>query len=760
MTHTEMLLTEYLTNLMAECNNVISTPSHGREFLIMRLDPIRVRNLANGEDRFVWNLLEKPEGVCFFLLGTTGIGKTTTLYQIAQRFTKLLIDRNKVRLPFLLKATDIAEQGYMRSIQDEFKARAGGASKIKNQHLEIEELLADKFERGALLLLVDMFNSLTIEGKQQFAQEMANFQTANGQLLHEQNVALVASRAEPIQEVRFRFQAFQFLELPPLSPEEIEGYIKKKLTPRSPDAPTNFLSIFRDIKTRLSSLIELPIYLEMAVEAYDPELSLGQNRIRLRHEAAIHERFLEKIVRIHVVAKYEDSKFEIRELDLSPALLTLGELTSNSWRAGGIEFNLPRGFNTKVIGEGREFVITRKDLVEMGLLNDGGGVRYPNLWRFLIAYYQSHHLEEFEPAKWVLTGDGDVPVLLAALLEDKAADFNDFWRRLKSHQTCRQLFGLQARCLLASNSTESLLSDFVEELLKELDEENYSFSVLEGLSELSDRIDRLVKERFDRLSNNQKRRIVYFFGLRAKEIPISNMIVIQIFGRARGHEDRHLVYHLVRAIGECQLKGYTNELRALLASRDPIIVADVRWALRQCNGEDQQASESVRAKLLRLLGNTEKRHFERAHAAGALGRMGDLRNVPPLTRQLRRETSEKAISYICEAIATIFRKNPSAEKEKGEALLAVVEGLGLVTTRDLYYQAATISELYQGPFGNVSLTFGLGFSKDPYDVTSELTGLLESMEKGNDPKLTLATAKARRRLQAPFPQIFVSKELK
>lgn len=236
-------------------------------------------------------------------------------------------------------------------------------------------------------------------------------------------------------------------------------------------------------------------------------------------------------------------------------------------------------------------------------------------------------------------------------------------------------------------------SKFGDFILKELSKQYYDSNIFDTLHSISIQYEELninhyLMIRYSELRNsknfdavdNQKRRLVYYFGKEKCGIPEA---AIEDLVDAEVHI--HVKYHIMLAV----IENYDPVVESLLEKHkqkikkcvkgweeDCILYSDYQILFAKRNNVERGAGSEENELQERLFQELEKgEYWRRAHAAGALGRQGLLKSVDELLDRLadeisripEEENSLKAVSYMVEAICEIFYWQNKDIKEKEES---------------------------------------------------------------------------------------------
>lgn len=248
--------------------------------------------------------------------------------------------------------------------------------------------------------------------------------------------------------------------------------------------------------------------------------------------------------------------------------------------------------------------------------------------------------------------------------------------------------------------------EFVKWAGKEMWKDVYDTSVLEALANLNKQnnaILSMLEERYTETENaREKRRIVYCFSCMGPGTLSEQMILnfCDIFSTQTDAGSRHLQYHISTALIDCckqsdDLYSHFERLKNALGEHpDPILRSDFDTLYTQIYNIHYQLSREEQQKceneLIHLLEHGT--YFQKAHAAGALGRRnygsdeGGIRSViDRLLTALDRNLSDmsavqtldpdtlKAVSYIVESCCRLAERNSGCCNEVRDGLKQQLE---------------------------------------------------------------------------------------
>lgn len=227
------------------------------------------------------------------------------------------------------------------------------------------------------------------------------------------------------------------------------------------------------------------------------------------------------------------------------------------------------------------------------------------------------------------------------------------------------------------------INRFLTFIAKELSSQYYDSRVFDTLHDINQQypsfgINTYLQDHYKKLRkdtkgaqesiDNQKRRLAYYFG---KEKCGITEAMMEDFIDAGVHV--HVKYHIILAIienydlshTEKLLKKYETQIMGCEEAwkKDPILYSDYLLLQNKRNNVERGYGEfeiQLQRELVAELGKDD--YWIRAHAAGALGRLGLYTSVEKLMQQLEIESRQietegnslKAVSYIVEAICELF----------------------------------------------------------------------------------------------------------
>ena len=320
--------------------------------------------------------------------------------------------------------------------------------------------------------------------------------------------------------------------------------------------------------------------------------------------------------------------------------------------------------------------------------------------------------------------------------------FTEFWNLLRNNGSCKLL--LLARIVSKSRYAKEYVADVYRKAFENLQKDFYDYTVLEMFEEL-DKIDGTdgverdhsvylkkeylsLNEEYDQKEiDNIKKRVIYFLGISHKGI-IEQMLKELM----EDDTDKHLKYHIIRAAvenyntDENSTRLINDNMGKLIdycaGSKDPIIKSDFSVLYKKVYNREWSTGEAdyeINLAVKKMMDSDV--YWERAHAAGAIGRKNIPDAVELLLGQIEKEldfiykqkegyrNSIKVISYSVEAICEM---NDRGQGESGsiiERLLQCLdlERLGDQDIEDAYATIATgIEYLINGD--SKKLPFNLG----------------------------------------------------
>lgn len=406
-----------------------------------------------------------------------------------------------------------------------------------------------------------------------------------------------------------------------------------------------------------------------------------------------------------------------------------------------------------------------EELIKCGILNQKYEFQFPVCGYFLAAeyLYKQYSLDENFVIPNILYEPPQEKVLLyAGRMIDEEVIAARYWETIKQGDKCRMQ--LLAKMINSCDNFKGTYfhDSFCGYALDNLKRDFYDYSVMEAFEELKGDVIQYLKNKYSTLSetdikasNNMKRRVVYYLGISRSGI-VRNMIQ-DLMGE---QTEQHLRYHVIRAMvenyGEDQI---TTELirkriqeieRYCFRCNDPIIKSDFDVLYQKVNKEtkwlmgDSRTSNEEQLKQMLESDN----YWQRAHAAGALGRKNAQRAQPRILEQIKREISQiydqredyrnciKVISYSVESICEISDSCNEETKRQWRWDFVNVLDLDKALSHDLEDAYATIATgieyLMEPDEGKLPFNLGDRFRNHTLDYKKVLINILQAVLKDEE----------------------------
>lgn len=406
-----------------------------------------------------------------------------------------------------------------------------------------------------------------------------------------------------------------------------------------------------------------------------------------------------------------------------------------------------------------------EELIECGILNSKYEFQFPVCQYFLAAEYLYKRYGEDE--KFVIPDilyeppQEKVLVYIAQMISDKELAAK-YWEKIKKSKKCRMQ--LLAKIINRCNNFQGTFfrDSFCGYALENLKSDFYDYSVMEAFEELKEDVIDYLKSKYSTLnetdikaSNNMKRRIVYYLGISHSGI-VRNMIQ-DLMGK---DTEQHLRYHVIRAMVENYRNDqHTTELireklqeieKYCFRCNDPIIKSDFDVLYQKVSDGDKWMTGDSRTsneeELTQML--ESKNYWQRAHAAGALGRKNAQEAQPRILEQIKREISQiydqredyrnciKVISYSVESICEISDSCNEETKRQWRWDLVDVLDLDKELNHDLEDAYATIATgieyLMEQEEGKLPFNLGDRFRNHTLNYKKVLKNILQAVLKDEE----------------------------
>lgn len=425
----------------------------------------------------------------------------------------------------------------------------------------------------------------------------------------------------------------------------------------------------------------------------------------------------------------------------------------------------------KIIIESANF--DRNEFCECGILDSNFEFQFVVCKYYMAAEYMYNKLvkeKKFFEVPPLLYEDPQEKVLiyLSQKIQEESI-FKIFWNSMVNNQKHRIL--LLAKILNNSILGEKLFycNQFCKCAVDNLERDFYDYSVMESFEELKEKVVEYLKSQYSELmdkdekaKNNIKRRIVYYLGISKRGI--TDTIINELMEE---DTEQHLRYHIIRAMVEnCNTDVKSKEIieemlvivgRYCSACEDPLIKSDYDVLYRKITSKDWLQGFERSKNSNEVISYLDSSYYwQRAHAAGALGRKGDNDAPNIILNRIKKELQWmyekqegylnciKVISYSIEALCEM--SDLWEVSKRNEVIRQLVNCLDNIrntdeAVSDAYATIATGIEYIMNP-DREKLHFNLGGCFRNHTISYEkvlqkVLGNVMEREEDNNKKIEL-----------------------
>jgi len=669
--------------------------------------------------------------------GDSGHGKTILLsnivIQIADNFKE---NNSKIPIYIEIKSNqDSIDKDFSAFLAQPFFQLLSPGLKFGSYLKEsCESLILDLFNKGQLIILIDNYDKAS--NKSDLDALLNNLISSSKDKM--KNIIIVASKpfAISFQSPQTRLIGVRRFNIPPLNAIEIKKYLEYFVKEITDEEIEKLLT-----NPHLKRFCEYP-----------------QTLYRLRH-------VLHKVKDIKNIGKLY---FEFMETNIQRAIL----IPNN--RDGELDLthkgiNFLSSYATELISL-RQQKLSKQDFIDKvkaletsyneELISPNSFYQYGifaggehGIFKFKYDsdenFYAGYRLyldgiQEEEIKKYFEYPENEVLIFLAGLCNK-----NEFEKLLKILlENGKKNALLIVDVLLASLFKEDFVEKVLENLLQNLANNFYSFINLDALQKLEEFSFNFLSQKYSKCNFNQKRRIVYFFGL--ADMELTENMLNDLDSNDLDSDTLHLKYHIIRALGDAvgkNLKVKSLIKKLFFKTDDFIIKCDCLWIL-DVFGDTEfiKGTNIVFLDKLKDMLNSEK-YWVRAHAAGALGRsqhapvssiLLDRLNMEIKASQADKNIAIKVISYIAEAICVCLSNEPLHSPDRIKAVNELLKSIGNVKNNDYYYVTTAIENLVFGdavsPAFRLSSRFRTRDKLNDHETLAVLERIKDNPEYGEESK--------------------------